>query len=82
MDHVLAQGAFIGRADPLEGGLGLLIPVMGLELNPDAAERLESVGEHQKLGLGIHRRSLIARGQPGAADFYPFVLRVDGHIAG
>ena len=61
MDHVLAQGAFIGRADPLEGVLGLLVPVMGLELDPDAAERLESVGEHQKLGLGIHRRSLIAR---------------------
>lgn len=82
MDHVLAQSAFIDCADPLQGVLGLLVPMVGLELDPDAAERLESMGQHQVFRFGIERRALEARVDPGAADFHPRVLDVDGHVAG
>ncbi len=82
MDHVLAQGAFINCADPLQGVLRLLVPVVGLEFDPDAAERLERMGQHQVFRFGVDRGALVARVQPGAADFDARVLGVDGHVAG
>ena len=61
--------------DPLElrgqrgqGGAGALVPRVGLELDPQAAERLERVPEQQVLRLGVRTGAPRGGGVPGVPD--------------
>ena len=48
-DLVAAQDAVEFRAKPLDGAAGLAVEPVGAELDSDAAEGLEGVGEQQQL---------------------------------
>jgi hypothetical protein len=60
--------AFFHRSDALQRGSRLLVQAIGLELHPDAAERLERVTQQHRLGLRVDRRALPARRYPGPPD--------------
>src|SRR6266700_3733260 len=54
-----------------------VIEPMGAELDRDAVQRLESVGEQQYLALGVDRGALDALRIPRVADLESAVRRVD-----
>jgi hypothetical protein len=62
------QDALEVRPQPLEGAPGRLVAGVGLEADPDHAQRLERVLQEQQLGFGVDARPLGRGGQPGPAD--------------
>lgn len=50
---MLAEDAFTLGAEPLDGHLGLKVPVISLELNPVGAQFVEGVAQEQVLRFGI-----------------------------
>ena len=80
-DHVIAERAFLLGADAQNGLARTLVQRVRLELDADAAQRLESVPQHQVFRLGVDRGALPRAGDPRPADFDAAVRAVDVSVA-
>jgi hypothetical protein len=58
-DHVVAKDAFLGRADAQQRGARAGVQRVGLELDPEQAERLEGVQQHEILRFGVDHRAAV-----------------------
>jgi hypothetical protein len=67
-DSVLAERPFFFRADAEDRVARLLVECVGLELDADAAERFERVGQQQELRFGVRGGALKGGRDPGPAD--------------
>jgi hypothetical protein len=65
---VVAQDALEAGRERGQGGARALVTGVGLELDPDAIERLEGVSHHQQLRLDVGAAAPGAQVQPGPAD--------------
>jgi len=74
-DHVVAQQAFAGSAEPLNRFDRTFIARIGLELHADTAQRLENVSQQQVFTIRVDRRALESRVVPRPADLQPAVCR-------
>src|SRR3981189_2996738 len=72
-----AQDAILFRTKPLDAAPALVIEKMRAELDRDAIELFERVGEQQQFTLGVERAALHAPGVPGGADLDAPVRRTD-----
>src|SRR5207249_3514780 len=80
-DHVIAERAFLLGADAQNGLARTLVQRVRLDLDADAAQRLESVPQHQVFRLGVDRGALPRAGDPRPADFDAAVRAVDVSVA-
>ena len=60
-DHVVAEDALEGGADPGEGVARPVVSGVGLELDPIRLERLERVGQLEQLRLAVDPAALVRR---------------------
>ena len=67
-DQVVAENAFLLRAQPQDRRARLLIEYVGDELNPDRLPVLKRVSEQQQLRFGVDWSPLGARRNPGVTD--------------
>src|SRR5829696_4492978 len=80
-DHVVPEHPLELGRDRRQGGPRALVAGIGLELDPDAAQRLESVLEHQQLRLDVGAGPPGARLEPGPADLDGAILAAHVEIA-
>ena len=76
-----ANDPVLRGAEALDRGAGLVVGHMRAELHRIAAQRLESVAEHQVLGVSIDETPLPGAGDPGRSDLKPMVRCVNVHVA-
>lgn len=81
-NHVVAQDAFLHRADAQDGGARFFVQAVGFQFNPDRAQGFKGMGHQQQLGLGVGAGALVALRQPGPADLQPAVGALDVGEAG
>jgi hypothetical protein len=81
-EDVGAEDAVEFGAEAFDGAAALLIHEVGAELDGDAGEGVEGVGEEEELGLGVEGGALDAAGVPGGADLEAAVEGVDVHVGG
>jgi len=73
----LAQHTLLSCADTRDGGPGLGVAGIGLELDPKAVQPFERVGQNQQLGRSVDRAALAEATDEGKSDFQPPMLRGD-----
>src|SRR3990170_6789318 len=81
-EHVLAMDALELRRQRRHRAAGALIAGVRLQLDPEAAEPLEGVLEHQQLRLDVHTRPPGGWVEPRPADLEAPVLRPQREVAG
>ena len=68
VDHMTTQGSLLDSTDPCERVPRLGVSGIGLELDPNAAECLERVGEQDPLAFGIDLTALVVPCHPGRSN--------------
>jgi hypothetical protein len=81
-DHVIAEDAFLLRADPQNCRAGFGIEGIGLQLDTVAAERFKGVAQQQVLGFSVHAGSLPLGRYPSPADLDTMMGAIDVAVAG
>ena len=81
-DALVADDAFLRRAQAEYCRAGFFIDFICGELNAHAVEMLKGVAQHEKFRLGVDERLLPGSGDPRTADFQFSVLLVDLPKAG
>lgn len=81
-DHVVAQDTFSDCTDTFDRVLGARVPKIGLKLDADALEGLESMGEQEKFTLCIDSSALVVHSVPSTTDLQCAFLGFDFQVAG
>src|SRR6266705_1346027 len=80
-DLVIAEHPVLLGAESRNRFARGMIEPMRAELDRDAFERLEGVGEQQELALGVDRGALCTLRIPRIADFQAAIRRIDVEVA-
>jgi hypothetical protein len=80
--QVLAQDAFLARAEPRDRGARREVQRAGVEADAGAAQRFERVREQQELRLGIQAGALHGARIPRVTDAQPRRVRQQFVVAG
>jgi hypothetical protein len=77
-----AVNAFPHRPDALDGPLGTEVAQVGLELDPEHAEGIESMTQEKAFAARVHIGPLVGGVNEGPADFQPTMRPPNVHVAG
>src|SRR6185437_1536085 len=72
-DHVIAEGAFLTRADAEDCRAGTFVERIRFQLDPNAAELLEGVLQQQIFCFRVDGRALPRGSDPRPADLHTMV---------